>query len=124
MDTQRLRRGLITAALVEQQDYSADPVQSWWSQVLDEGLWTGDGARLVNEKPWPVFLAGASLYETFLHAMKGAGSGRLGTRTVFMRRLRKLLPQPVEAGLLAFVAVRVDARTAVVCALDTQTRAN
>ncbi len=98
VDTARLRRGLLTAALVEQQDYSADPVQSWWSQILDEGLWPGDGARLVNDKPWPVFLAGASLYDTFLDAMKGTGAGRLGTRTVFMRRLRKLLPQPVEAG--------------------------
>lgn len=97
VDTARLRRGLVTAALLEQQDYTADPVQSWWSQVLDEGVWAGEGAKIKDGQTWPEFLSATGAYDAFVLAMRNAGVGRLGDRNAFQRRWRKLLPH-VEHG--------------------------
>src|SRR4029079_11830383 len=49
VDYDRLRLGLDTAALREQQDYSADVVQQWWKMTLEEG--TGVGVL-----PWEGFV--------------------------------------------------------------------
>lgn len=93
VDTERLRAGLVTEALREQQDYTADPVQSWWHGVVEEGLWSRDGAEAKEPGDWPVFIAGAALYEAFKASMKDAGVGHLGTRRQFERKWLALLPE-------------------------------
>ncbi len=93
VDTDRLRAGLVTDALLEQQDYTADPVQSWWQSVLADGLWMGDGTQVDERTGWPAFIAGASLYEGFKASMRDAGFGHLGTRAVFERKWLQMLPE-------------------------------
>ena len=73
VDTDRLRRGLHTAALEEQQDYGADPVQSWWGGVLDEGAWLGEGAKMTEGSGWPTFLSLSAAYDACVKALRDAG---------------------------------------------------
>jgi hypothetical protein len=84
----RIRRGLVTAALVEQQGYSADAVQQWWEQILH------DGSVGEREESWPPFLSAHELYQqyTFDMANRGAGATHRGTRLHFANRLRELMP--------------------------------
>jgi hypothetical protein len=97
VDTDRLRKGLVTDALGEQQDYTADPVQSWWQALLEDGIWPGDGAIIPDHSTWPTFLAGASAYDTFKLGMRDAVYGSLGHRLAFQRKWLKLLPAMTQA---------------------------
>jgi len=87
VDLRRLRDGLETEALREQQDLSVDPVQQWWKQVLDDGAWKGDA--------WPEFVTTDALYEQFTEEMgsqRGAGASHRGTRASVVKRVHTMLP--------------------------------
>lgn len=87
-DEDRLRDGLATDALAEQKDLSAEPVQQWWRQVLD------DGTIFPYDETWPSFVALTPLYQRFLEDMghRGAGIQSRCTRLQFTQRLKELLP--------------------------------
>lgn len=97
----RLRAGLQTEGLVELQDLSADPVQQWWHQVLE------DGQLFSFQETWPDFGPLPAMYTRFLEDMghRGAGAHLLGTRRSFAARLEALLPKPLE---IARRRVKVD----------------
>ncbi len=95
VDTVRLRRGIFTAALEEQQDLTADPLQSWWRTILDEGTWTGGAAKIPDDSAWPTFVSAAALHEAYANAVKTSGR-HVDDRTVFQRRWLKFLPPGVE----------------------------
>lgn len=83
----RLRAGLDTEALREQQEFSSDPVQQWWKMILEDGCWEG--------QPWPDALPEDTIYKAFTTAMgsfRGAGMSHLGTRMQLIKRLLDLMP--------------------------------
>lgn len=92
-DERRLRRGLDTKALAEQKDLSADSVQQFWRQVLD------DGYLFEGQQTWPDFAPLPALYARYIEEMgyKGAGTSPRGSRLFFTQRLHELLPGKPES---------------------------
>jgi hypothetical protein len=89
VDYTRLRAGVQTKALLEQQEFTADPVQQWWKQILEDGVWPR-----MNE--WPAWISHEAVYEEFTDVMgsqRGAGYTHRGTRMQVTRRLMDLLPK-------------------------------
>ncbi len=90
VDETRLREGLNTKALVDVKGMSAEPLQQWWRQVLDEGQLFPWG-----EEAWPDFAPCGPMYDRYCVDMghSKAGHRNLGTRWQFTRQLRQLLPE-------------------------------
>jgi hypothetical protein len=91
VDMARLRKGVVTEALIDQIDRSGDAIQQWWAQCLSEGACTNS-----VDRPWPEWVAHAELYEKFADdmGMRGAGFAHRGSRKAFVARVASFLESP------------------------------